>query len=186
MVRQTGVRAAAMHRPRRATAKRNDMANEPLPVTGAWQPGDPAGTAQFLTFATDHPFAVESGAVLRDVTIAYETWGTLNSDRLERRARVPRLDGRLARRRTSRRRSRGAGVVGRRRRPGQVHRHQSTGSWCAPTCSADVRVRPDRRRRTPTTAFRTARASRCSRSATWFAIRRSLMGHLGIAAAGHR
>jgi len=55
------------------------MANDPLPVTGAWQPGDPVGSRRFLTFATDHPFAVESGAVLRDVTIAYETWGTLNS-----------------------------------------------------------------------------------------------------------
>ena len=56
------------------------MATEPLPVTGAWQPGDPPGNRQFFTFASDHPFAVESGAVLRDVTVAYETWGTLNSD----------------------------------------------------------------------------------------------------------
>ncbi len=56
------------------------MANEPLPVTGAWHPGDPAGRRRFFTFATDHPFAVESGAVLRDVTIAYETWGTLDAD----------------------------------------------------------------------------------------------------------
>ena len=56
------------------------MATEPLPVTGAWAPGDPPGTRKFFTFATDHPFAVESGAVLRDVTVAYETWGTLNSD----------------------------------------------------------------------------------------------------------
>jgi homoserine O-acetyltransferase len=56
------------------------MVSDPLPVTGAWQPGDPAGRRQFHTFAHGHPFAVESGAVLRDVTIAYETWGTLNSD----------------------------------------------------------------------------------------------------------
>jgi homoserine O-acetyltransferase len=54
------------------------MVNDPLPVTGAWQPGDPSGTRRFFTFATNHPFAVESGAVLRDVTVAYETWGTLN------------------------------------------------------------------------------------------------------------
>jgi homoserine O-acetyltransferase/O-succinyltransferase len=53
---------------------------DPLPVTGAWRPGDPPGSRRFHTFATDHPFAVESGAVLCDVTIAYETWGTLNAD----------------------------------------------------------------------------------------------------------
>src|SRR5215210_1885256 len=56
------------------------MATEPLPVTGAWAPGDPPGHRQFFTFATDHPFAVESGVVLRDVTVAYETWGTPDSD----------------------------------------------------------------------------------------------------------
>ncbi len=56
------------------------MATEPLPVTGAWRPGDPKGCRQFLTFATDHPFAVESGAVLSDVTVGYETWGRLNDD----------------------------------------------------------------------------------------------------------
>jgi homoserine O-acetyltransferase/O-succinyltransferase len=51
-----------------------------LPVTGAWRPGDPAGRRKFFTFATDHPFALEGGAVLSDVTVAYETWGTLASD----------------------------------------------------------------------------------------------------------
>ncbi len=55
------------------------MATEPLPATGAWRAGDPPGNRQFFTFATDRPFAIESGAVLRDVTVAYETWGTLNS-----------------------------------------------------------------------------------------------------------
>ncbi len=56
------------------------MDGEPLPVTGAWRPGDPSGSRRFHTFASDHPFAVESGAVLRDVTVAYETWGTLAPD----------------------------------------------------------------------------------------------------------
>jgi len=56
------------------------MAIDPLPVTGAWRPGDAVGRRQFHTFASDHLFAVESGDVLRDVTIAYEAWGTLNSD----------------------------------------------------------------------------------------------------------
>jgi homoserine O-acetyltransferase len=82
--RQTGVGPFAMHRidlaPRVRLEERNEMANEPLPVTGAWQPAQPAGRRQFFTFADDHPFALESGAVLRDVTLAYETWGTLNDD----------------------------------------------------------------------------------------------------------
>jgi homoserine O-acetyltransferase len=47
-------------------------------VTGAWQPGDPPGCRKFVTFAEDHPFALESGATLSPVTIAYETWGTLD------------------------------------------------------------------------------------------------------------
>lgn len=50
------------------------------PTTGAWLPGDDAGQRRFQTFATDHPFAVESGAVLWGVTNAYETWGALNAD----------------------------------------------------------------------------------------------------------
>ncbi len=56
------------------------MTRDALPVTGAWRPGHPAGARQFFTFASEHPFAVESGAVLRDVTVAYETWGELNTD----------------------------------------------------------------------------------------------------------
>lgn len=55
-------------------------AHQPLPVTGAWRPGDEPGRRQFFTFATDRGFAVESGTVLRDVDVAYETWGTLNED----------------------------------------------------------------------------------------------------------
>jgi hypothetical protein len=38
--------------------ERNQMATDPLPVTGAWLPGDPVGNRQFHTFATEHPFAV--------------------------------------------------------------------------------------------------------------------------------
>ena len=56
------------------------MTNTPIPVTGAWLPGDPAGTRQFFTFATDRRFALDSGTTLSDVTIAFETWGTLNDD----------------------------------------------------------------------------------------------------------
>ncbi|PIE33086.1 MAG: homoserine O-acetyltransferase [Ilumatobacter coccineus] len=41
-------------------------------------PGDPVGRRQFFTYK--RPFALESGRVVRDLTLAYETWGTLNAD----------------------------------------------------------------------------------------------------------
>ena len=56
------------------------MVNDTLPVTGAWLPGHPVGRRQFFTFATDHPFALDQGDTLRDVTIAYETWGVREPD----------------------------------------------------------------------------------------------------------
>lgn len=51
-----------------------------LPASGAWVPGDPAGGRRFVTFATERPFTLEGGGSLNDVTIAYETWGTLDAD----------------------------------------------------------------------------------------------------------
>ena len=56
------------------------MVGELTPVTGAWRPGDDIGHRQFFTFATDRRFAVDSGATLTDVTVAYETWGRLAPD----------------------------------------------------------------------------------------------------------
>ncbi len=56
------------------------MAKAPAPVTGAWRPGDAAGHRQFLTIAKDRPLALDGGSSLRDVEIAYETWGTLDVD----------------------------------------------------------------------------------------------------------
>lgn len=50
-----------------------------LPASGAWREGDPVGQRRLLSFGA-RPFALEGGAVLRDVTIAYETWGTLDAD----------------------------------------------------------------------------------------------------------
>ena len=52
-----------------------------LPVTGAWRPGDPVGRRRFLDIARDRPFALEGGGLLRDVEVAYETWGTLSPAR---------------------------------------------------------------------------------------------------------
>ena len=54
------------------------MSSELHPVTGAWRPGDPAGQRRFLTL--DRKLALDSGAILDGVEVAYETWGTLNDD----------------------------------------------------------------------------------------------------------
>ena len=51
----------------------------PHPATGAWMPGDPPGSRRFLTIPADRPIALEGGVMLRGVTVAYETWGTLNA-----------------------------------------------------------------------------------------------------------
>ncbi len=50
-----------------------------LPASGAWLPGDPVGERKFVT-VTDRPFVCEGGGVLAEVTLAYESWGTLDAD----------------------------------------------------------------------------------------------------------
>ena len=52
----------------------------PMPASGAWTPAQPVGNRKFHGFATGRPFMLEGGGRLNDVTIAYETWGTLNED----------------------------------------------------------------------------------------------------------
>lgn len=49
-----------------------------LPVTGAWCPGDEPGQRRFFTFPAGRPLALDTEVALSDVTIAYETWGTLD------------------------------------------------------------------------------------------------------------
>jgi homoserine O-acetyltransferase len=49
-----------------------------IPATGAWRPGDPPGRRQFARLGRDRPFVLEGGGALRDVSIAYETWGELS------------------------------------------------------------------------------------------------------------
>ena len=48
-----------------------------LPASGAWREGDAVGDRQWLSMGA-RPFALEGGGVLRDVSLAYETWGTLD------------------------------------------------------------------------------------------------------------
>lgn len=54
---------------------------EPLPVTGAWRPGDPVGRRRFATLYRARPHVLEAGGRLSDVEIAYETWGELDEGR---------------------------------------------------------------------------------------------------------
>jgi homoserine O-acetyltransferase/O-succinyltransferase len=55
-----------------------------LPVTGAWQPGEPVGERRFLALPVDRPFALEGGGLLQGAVVAYETWGTLSPDGVTR------------------------------------------------------------------------------------------------------
>jgi homoserine O-acetyltransferase len=52
----------------------------PPPASGAWRPGDEPGRRQFVQLAMDRALVLEGGGHLHDVTLAYETWGTLAPD----------------------------------------------------------------------------------------------------------
>jgi homoserine O-acetyltransferase/O-succinyltransferase len=56
------------------------MTRHDYPATGAWFPGMPVGSRKFAQFPHDRPFALDGGMVLSEVSIAYETWGTLNEN----------------------------------------------------------------------------------------------------------
>ena len=47
-------------------------------VTGAWLEGDDVGDREFIKIGD---IELESGEILPDVTIAYQSWGTLNAAR---------------------------------------------------------------------------------------------------------
>ena len=50
----------------------------PIPATGAWLPGDPVGDRKFVHI---DDFVTGAGVDLGRITIAYESWGSLNEDR---------------------------------------------------------------------------------------------------------
>jgi homoserine O-acetyltransferase len=52
-----------------------------VPVTGAWRPGDPPGRRTFASVLADPPLALRAGGTFAGITVAYETWGTLNDER---------------------------------------------------------------------------------------------------------
>ena len=51
-----------------------------VPATGAWRPGVPFGQRQFMRMAVDRAFVLEGGGQLHDITVAFETWGTLSPE----------------------------------------------------------------------------------------------------------
>ena len=131
-----------------------------LPASGAWRPGDPSGDRQFLRTFVDRTFVLEGGGQLRDVTVAFETWGTLAADGSNAVLVCHALtgDGHAAGRGRSRPPHRPGGGT---RSSAPAGRSTPTaGSWSAPTCSAGARAPPARRRPAPTGRPSTARRSR--------------------------
>lgn len=57
------------------------MTRHDYPATGAWLPGNSVGRRRFVHFAENHPFALDGGTTLQNVSLAYETWGVLNESR---------------------------------------------------------------------------------------------------------
>ena len=52
---------------------------DPIPASGAWEPGDPPGWRRFVDVCQGRCFVLEGGGVLETITLAYETWGTLDA-----------------------------------------------------------------------------------------------------------
>jgi homoserine O-acetyltransferase len=60
--------------------ERAPLSAEPLPPSGAWRPVDPVAARRFVSIGSGRPFALEGGGTLRDIAMAFETWGTLDAD----------------------------------------------------------------------------------------------------------
>lgn len=65
--------------PRRSPDLRRPASKLRLPASGAWSVGDPPAAKTFVDVAGGRPFALEGGGSLPEVTLAYETWGTLDA-----------------------------------------------------------------------------------------------------------
>ncbi len=50
-----------------------------IPACGGWRPGDPPAWRRFMAVCDGRCFVLEGGGVLDEITIAYETWGTLDA-----------------------------------------------------------------------------------------------------------
>ena len=140
-------------RPRRRVPRRRrrdaSTASANVPSPASWQPGDDrraTGSSSTL-FDDGRPRSRSSAAVrLPAVTVAYETWGSLDADRVNAVLVAARPHRRLPRRRPGGPGPLAAGLVGR-RSSARARRSTPTGSsWSAPTCSAAARARPGRRR----------------------------------------
>jgi len=64
-----------------ASQKEFFMTRHDYPATGAWDPSHPVGSRHFAHFPVDRPFALDGGTQLNSVSLAYETWGTLNAEK---------------------------------------------------------------------------------------------------------
>src|SRR5699024_7270144 len=70
-------RAGTSIRAARSASAPARPAEAPPTATGAWRPEHGAGDRRFARIGD---LELDSGAVLEDVTMAYETWGTLAAD----------------------------------------------------------------------------------------------------------
>ena len=161
--------------------RRAPLSADLLPASGAWRPGDPVGGRQFLTVAEDRPFVLEGGGQLRDVTVAYETWGDARRRRRQRRAGVPRPHRRQPRRRPQRPRPPHRRAGGTTSSAPAAPSTPTAASSCASTCSAGARARtgpasidPDHR------PAATARPSRWSSIRDMVRTQARVADHLGI------
>ncbi len=59
----------------------NNLSSRNIPASGAWKQGDPPGSRKFFRFGDQRRFVLECGTQLDELTVAYETWGTLNESK---------------------------------------------------------------------------------------------------------
>ena len=115
------------------------MTATPTRSTAAvWRPGDPVGDRRFLAIGD---LALERGGVLPDVTVAYETWGTLSptGDNAVLVEHALTGDSHVVGDVGSR--ARVARVVARPHRPGRARSTPTGCSSSRATCSAGARAR---------------------------------------------